>query len=257
MSGGDVSSARPVAFVTGGSGGIGKASVVELANHGFDVVFTYRSNAAAAGALASTSRAGARLAAEALDVSRWDAVADVVSRMVARFGRLDVVVHAAGERVRWSHIHDLAVDDWNSYLAADLTGAFNVVRATLPYMRRDGGSFVFISSIAARMCQPRNVQGAVAKAGVEALMRVLAREEARNRIRANAIAVGLTDTAMGRDAIARWGEARAAKVVEAIPLRRMGEPEEVARAVRFLATAEGAYITGQVLQVDGGQFIAG
>lgn len=250
------STERPVALVTGGSGGIGRASVVELASHGFDVAFTYRKNAAPAQELAASTIAGARLIAEPLEMSRWDDVVSLVDRLAARFGRLDVIVHAAGDRVQWAYIHDLAVEDWNSYLAADLTGAFNVVRAALPHLRRNGGCFVFISSIAAKMCQPRNVQGAVAKAGVEALMRVLAREEARNKIRSNAIAVGLTDTAMGRDAIARWGAARAEKVIEAIPLRRMGTPAEIARAVRFLVSDEGAYITGQVLQVDGGQFIA-
>ena len=106
------------------------------------------------------------------------------------------------------------------------------------------------------MCQPRNVQGAAAKAGVEAMVRVVAREEAKHGIRANAVAIGLTDTDMGRTAFAQWGPQTSERIVRAIPLRRIGTPEEVARVVCFLAGPDAAYITGKVLQVDGGQIIA-
>jgi NAD(P)-dependent dehydrogenase (short-subunit alcohol dehydrogenase family) len=106
------------------------------------------------------------------------------------------------------------------------------------------------------MCQPRNVQGAAAKAGLEAIVRVVAREEGKRGIRANAVAVGLTDTEMGRMAFAEWGPETAERVVRGIPLRRIGTPEEVARVVCFLAGPDAAYITGKVLQVDGGQIIA-
>ena len=128
---------------------------------------------------------------------------------------------------------------------------------TLPHLRKaGGGAIVAISSIAAQMCQPRNVQGAAAKAGLEALVRVVAREEGRRGIRANAVAVGLTDTEMGRVAFAEWGPETTERVIRGIPLRRIGTPEEVARVVCFLAGPDGAYITGKVLQVDGGQIIA-
>ena len=106
------------------------------------------------------------------------------------------------------------------------------------------------------MCQSRNVQGAAAKAGLEAMVRVVAREEGRRGIRANALAIGLTDTDMGRVAFAEWGPEVTERVIRGIPLRRIGTPEEVARVVCFLAGPDGAYITGKVLQVDGGQIIA-
>jgi len=122
--------------------------------------------------------------------------------------------------------------------------------------RAGGGAIVAISSIAAQMCQARNVQGAAAKAGLEAIVRVVAREEGRHGIRANAVAIGLTDTDMGRVAFAEWGPETTARVIRGIPLRRIGTPEEVARVVCFLAGPDSAYITGKVLQVDGGQIIA-
>jgi 3-oxoacyl-[acyl-carrier protein] reductase len=106
------------------------------------------------------------------------------------------------------------------------------------------------------MCQPRNAQGAAAKAGLEALIRVIAREEGKHGIRANVVAIGLTDTDMGRAALAAWGPETAQRVIRGIPLQRIGTPEEIAGVVCFLAGPGAAYITGKVLQVDGGQIIA-
>ncbi len=116
---------------------------------------------------------------------------------------------------------------------------------------------VAISSIAAQMCQSSNAQGAAAKAGLEALVRVIAREEGRHGIRANAVAIGLTDTDQTAIAFERWGPQASKKVVAGIPLGRIARPEEIAEVVAFLAGEEGGYITGKVIQVDGGQIIAG
>jgi NAD(P)-dependent dehydrogenase (short-subunit alcohol dehydrogenase family) len=167
-------------------------------------------------------------------------------------------VQAAGGLVTWRDVADLDPGEWERFLAVDLSGAFYVIRAALPHLRAaGGGAIVAISSIAAQMCQPHNAQGAAAKAGLEALIRVVAREEGRRGIRANAVAIGLTDTDMGRAALDAWGPETTQRVVRTIPLQRIGTPEEVARAVCFLAGPDGAYVTGKVLQVDGGQIIAG
>jgi len=122
---------------------------------------------------------------------------------------------------------------------------------------RGYGVIVAISSIAAQMCQSRNSQGAAAKAGLEALIRVVAREEGRYGIRANVISIGLTDTDQARTAFKNWGEAATQKVLDGIPLRRIAKPQEVARLAAYLASADGSYITGKVIQLDGGQLIAG
>src|SRR5207244_11611657 len=124
------------------------------------------------------------------------------ARSAADFGKLEVRVPAAGARVAWRETAELSTNDWDRYLAVDLSGAFYVIRAALPHLRKaGGGAIVAVSSIAAQMCQARNVQGAAAKAGLEAMLRVVAREEGRHGIRANAVAIGLTDTGMGRAAL--------------------------------------------------------
>jgi NAD(P)-dependent dehydrogenase (short-subunit alcohol dehydrogenase family) len=251
------------ALVTGGSRGIGRAVCLELARRGADVAFIYRSRETEAEAVAAQIRAlGRHALALKADLAQAADVSAAVERAAAELGRLDVLIQAAGAMVAWHETADLSTDDWDRYLAVDLSGAFYVIRAALPHLRKaaaskpGGGAIVAVSSIAAQMCQPRNVQGAAAKAGLEAMIRVVAREEGRRGIRANAVAIGLTDTDMGRAAFAEWGPETSERVVRGIPLRRIGTPEEVARVVCFLAGPDGGYITGKVLQVDGGQIIA-
>ena len=191
------------ALVTGGSRGIGRAVCLELARRGADVAFIYRSRDVEAEATASEIRALDRRAlALKADLAQAVAVGAVVDRAAAEFGKLDVLVPAAGAMVAW--------------------------RET----------------------------GAAAKAGLEAMIRVIAREEGRRGIRANAVAIGLTDTDMGRAAFAQWGPETSERIVRGIPLQRIGTPEEVARVVCYLAGPYGGYGTGKVLQVDGGQIIA-
>ena len=246
------------AFVTGGSRGVGRAVCLELARRGAEVAFLYRSRDAEAGDTQAQIRAlGRRALAIKADLADAGAVGAAIERATAEFGKLDVLVQAAGAMGAWREVAELATEEWDRYLAVDLSGAFYAIRAALPYLRRaGGGAIVAISSIAAQMCQARNVQGAAAKAGLEAIVRVVAREEGRHGIRANAVAIGLTDTDMGRVAFAEWGPETTARVIRGIPLRRIGTPEEVARVVCFLAGPDSAYITGKVLQVDGGQIIA-
>jgi len=247
------------ALVTGGSRGIGRAVCLELAHRGADIAFLYHSREAEAEKTSTAIQAAGRhvLALKA-DLAHAPDVDDAVARAAADLGGLDVVVQAAGALVEWRDVADIAPATWDRFLAVDLSGAFYVIHASLPHLRAaGGGAIVAISSIAAQMCQPRNAQGAAAKAGLEALVRVVAREEGRRGVRANAVAIGLTDTDMGRAALAEWGPETTQRVVRGIPLQRIGTPEEIARAVCFLAGPDGAYITGKVLQVDGGQIIAG
>ncbi len=248
-----------IALVTGGSRGVGRAVCLDLARKGSDVALIYRTRTDLAEEVAGEIEAlGRRAMPIALDLAEAGAVKDAVARIAGEWGPIDLLVHSAGALAAWSHVRDLPSEDFARYIDVDLIGAFNVIQAVLvPMHARGQGAIVAISSIAAQMCQTRNVQGAAAKAGLEAMIRVVAREEGRHGIRANVVSIGLTDTAQTAQAFERWGPERAAKVVAGIPLGRIAKPEEIADMVSFLASEQGGYITGKVIQVDGGQIIAG
>lgn len=247
------------ALVTGGSRGVGKAVALELARRGADVALVYRSSRALA---EETRREIAALGVEALalqaDVADAEAAAAAVSTAIGSLGDLHILVHSAGAQVDWKPVREHDARAWAAFVENDLIGAFNVIQPAVRHMHaKRFGVVVAISSIAAQMCQSRNSMGAAAKAGLEALIRVVAREEARHGIRANAIALGLTDTDQAREALAQWGEEASKKIIAKIPLGRMGKPEEVARFAAYLAGADGSYLTGKVIQLDGGQIISG
>jgi NAD(P)-dependent dehydrogenase (short-subunit alcohol dehydrogenase family) len=247
-----------VVLVAGGSRGIGRATCLAFAALGADVAFLYRSRREEAEQVrAAIAQAGRRALALQVDVSDGPAVAVAVQQVLRELGRLDVVVHAAGAQGLWKSARQLSLEEWRRYMDVDLNGAFHVIHAALGHLHEHGGVIVALSSIATQMCQARNSLGAAAKSGVEALIRVVAREEGRHGVRANAVSVGLTDTDMAREAFERWGPETAERIVAGIPAGRIGTPEEVANLVTFLASEEGAYITGKVLQIDGGQFIGG
>lgn len=245
-------------LVIGGSRGIGRACCLEFARPGTNVAFVYRSNESAAEEVtAAIEAAGACPLALKADVAKRAQVDKAYETLIERFGRLDAMVHCAGMVVTWNPVRELDPEAWLSFIESDLCGAFHTIQSAVRLMHdAGGGSIVAISSIAAQMCQPKNSQGAAAKAGLEALVRVVAKEEGHYGIRANVVAVGLTDTDMAADARAAWGEATLKRLVQNFPIARIGDPGEVARVVRFL-TEEATYVTGKVLQVDGGQFIAG
>jgi len=247
------------ALVTGGSRGVGRAIALEFAARGADVAIVYKSRRESADEVAAAIAAhGGKALALPADVGDSHAVAAAFARACEAFGGIDILAHSAGAQVEWKPVREHDPRGWAEFVRSDLIGAFNVVHAAVGHMHARGrGVVIAISSIAAQMCQSRNSQGAAAKAGVEALIRVLAREEGRYGIRANVISIGLTDTDQAREAFASWGEAATQKVIDAIPLKRIAKPEEIARMAAFLASEDGAYVTGKVIQVDGGQMIAG
>jgi 3-oxoacyl-[acyl-carrier protein] reductase len=251
--------ARPVVLITGASGGVGKAVAKEMAEHGHDAALLYRSNRAPVDeAAAAVESAGHKALVLQCDLTDALAVEKAVADSVAHFGKIDVLAHCAGAYTAWKPIRSLTADEWTGFLDADLTGFFHVLAACVRHMHeRKKGSIVAVSSIAAQACQPRGGQAAAAKAGLDALVRVVAKEEGRHGIRANAVSIGLTATEMGADAERAWGEEATKRLLAGSPLGRIGEPEEIARVVRFLASDEASYVTGKVLQVDGGQMIAG
>jgi 3-oxoacyl-[acyl-carrier protein] reductase len=247
------------AVVTGGSRGVGRAIALELAARGAAVAIVYKSNEEKAKEVVAQVQArGNKCIAIAADVGNADTVEKMFSQAVDALGNIGIVAHSAGAPVEWANVRDQDPASWAAFIRNDLVGAFNVVREAVRHMHEQKrGVIAAVSSIAAQMCQARNSQGAAAKAGLEALIRVVAREEGRYGIRANAIAIGLTDTDQAREAFKSWGEENTKKVIAGIPLQRVGKPEEIARMVAYLAGEDGSYITGKVIQVDGGQIISG
>ncbi|MCP1335523.1 SDR family NAD(P)-dependent oxidoreductase [Futiania mangrovi] len=247
-------------FVAGGGRGVGRACCLEFASQGANVAFIYHSNEQAAEETrAAIEAAGGKGLALRADIRDRAQIERAFAASLEAFGPLDTFVHTAGSLVKWTPVRDHDPNEWVDFIATDLCGAFHTIQSAVRQMRQagKGGAVLAISSIAAQMCQPKNSQGAAAKAGLEALIRVLAKEEGRHGIRANAVSIGLTDTDMTADARAAWGDEAIERIIKGFPIQRIGQPEEIARVVRFLCGPDGAYITGKVLQVDGGQFIAG
>lgn len=244
-----------LAIVTGGSRGIGRSSCVALARSYENIGIVYRSDTAAAEEAAKLVReAGSNPILVAVDICDAGQVASRIEQLAGECGGLDALVHAAGANSDWAAVRELTQEQWRRVIDIDLHGFFNVVNPTLKIMHEQGhGNIVAVTSVAARSASPGGAQTAAAKAGVEALIRVIAKEEGRFGIRANAVAPGVTDTDMGQDALDHWGERMSGKIIAQACIPRIGLPEEVASVVEFLVSPAASYVTGRVIPADGGQ----
>ena len=241
------------ALVTGASQGIGAAIARALHGAGALVVINHPDSAdgktlqdslALADQL-NQKRPGSAIA-EAADVSDASAVQAMMERIKRDQGGIDILVNNAGI-LRDRSIAKMTLDEWQAVIDVNLTGVFHGCKYGLEVMR-DGGAIVCVGSLAAKLGAHGQSNYAAAKAGVQALVRVLARECAKRKIRVNAVAPGAIDTAM----MASVAEKAREHLCSAIALGRMGQPEEVASAVLFLCSGLASYVTGHVLEVDGG-----
>jgi 3-oxoacyl-[acyl-carrier protein] reductase len=241
------------ALVTGGSRGIGRAIVLALAKGGANVAINYAGNEAAANeALKLALEAGAPKAKlYRFDVGDPAACAAAVESVVADFGGLHVLVNNAGIALD-QLVMRMKDDDWNRTIQVNLTGNFNLIRAvSRPMMKAKGGAIVNVTSVIGEMGNAGQAAYAAAKAGQIGLTKAVARELASRNIRVNAVAPGY----VGTDMTAGLPEAAKAKMLEMIPLARLGAAEDVANAVAFLASDEASYVTGEVLRVNGGMYM--
>jgi NAD(P)-dependent dehydrogenase (short-subunit alcohol dehydrogenase family) len=249
---------RPVALVTGGSGGIGAAICARLARDEYDVAFTYRANREAAEATyAAVAAAGTRAAMQQLDVTDADAAARLVAAVVAELGRLDAVVIAAGPYIDMLLTNRVDPARLRAQLDADVLGCANVVTPALAALRERRGSVTALVTPAIRRATARDMLSAVPKAAVESMIKHLAVEEGRYGVRANCVGVGLIRDGMYDRLVADgyFDERWLAAAERNLALRRLGSATDVANAVAFLASDQASWITGQTLMVDGGYAI--
>jgi len=238
-----------IALISGGSRGIGRASALRLARDGFDISFCYHSAAGSAGDVATEITAlGRRVLAVQADVSCADQTRAWVARTEHELGPVDVVVASAGI-TRDRPLVLMTDGDWEDVMRTNVDGVFHLCRAAVHgMMKRRSGCILTISSVTGVYGSPAQTNYASAKAGIIGFTLSLAKEVGRYGIRANAVAPGLIST----DMTSKLTEKHVSQLTDAIALRRIGRPEEVADLVAFLASDSASYITGSVLEIHGG-----
>jgi NAD(P)-dependent dehydrogenase (short-subunit alcohol dehydrogenase family) len=245
------------ALVVGGSGALGSEICRRLALDYASVVFTFRSNVKAAEALTAELNRTVRAACKPLDVRDRAAVERAVGEVASTQGPLETVIFASGVSIKQPFVSEIAADQWREVIESELLGFTNVVAAALPIFRgQKRGVFVNIGTFATRWYPPGDALSAVPKAGTEVLCRAVAREEGRYGIRANVVAPGIIEAGIGAKLMKGtftpeiWEQQR-----KRVPLRKFGQPADIAEAVAFLASERARYITGVTLIVDGGMHL--
>lgn len=242
-----------IALVTGASQGIGRACALELAKAGATVALAARNEAKLAAVAEEIASAGGQAAPFALDVSNEESIRNGAKAVLEKFGKVEILVNNAGI-TRDDLMMRMKRADWDDVIATNLTGAFLLTQALLrPMMKNRWGRIVNISSVVGRTGQEGQVNYAASKAGLIGFTRSLAREVASRGITVNAVAPGYIETPM----TAVLDEKLRAAMLATIPAGRVGTDADIAHAVGFLASEGASYITGHVLDVNGGMYIGG
>ena len=238
-----------IALVTGSSRGIGRAIALELARQGCKVVVNYRANASAAGAVVEEIRGqGGEALAVGADVSDFDQARQLVEATLEAYGTVDILVNNAGI-ARDTLLMRMSEQDWDAVIDTNLKGAFNCIKAVQRTMlRKRSGRIINVGSVVGITGNAGQANYAAAKAGLIGLTKALGKELGSRNITVNLVAPGFIQTDMTADLSEKIVE----QAVALIPLGSMGQPEDVASAVAFLASESASYITGQVLCIDGG-----
>ncbi len=238
-----------LALVTGGSRGIGKACALELAKCGYDIVINYAGNTEAANKTIEEIKAlGVQAEAYKFDVSNQAEVDENIAKIIEKFGRIDILVNNAGI-TRDDLFIRMGEDKWSAVINTNLSSAFYVSKPVVKIMMKQrSGAIVNMSSVVGVSGNVGQANYSAAKAGLIGLTKSLAKELGARNIRVNAVAPGFIATDMTKDLT------NTEEMMKLIPLKRMGTPEDIAKAVKFLAV-DSSYVTGQVLEVDGGLII--
>ena len=234
-----------VAIVTGGTRGIGEAIAIQLKDAGYNVAATYAGNTESANAF--TEKTG--IPAFKFDVSDFDACEKGVQEITEQLGNVDVLVNNAGI-TRDGTMHKMNFERWNEVIQTNLSSCFNMSRAVIEGMReRKFGRIVNIGSVNGRAGQYGQVNYAAAKAGIHGFTKALALEGASVNVTVNAVAPGYVLT----DMVRKVPENVLEKIIATIPVKRLGDPNDIARSVKFLVSDDAGFITGSTLDINGGQ----
>jgi 2-dehydro-3-deoxy-L-rhamnonate dehydrogenase (NAD+) len=241
---------RRVAVITGGGGGIGLAVADRFLSAGGRVVLADINSDAVESAVAERDAPTDRMLAVGVDVATQEGVVELIGRTLDAFERIDILVNVAGVMGRVAPLWELTDEDWNRVLSVDLTSVFLCCRAVLPHMRAQGsGCIVSVSSIAGKEGTPTLVPYSVAKAGIIALTKALAKEVVGDGIRVNCVAPGAANTRLLEQLPPEAVETMLGKV----PLGRLGTAEEIAGVIDFLVSDDASYVTAQCYDVSGGR----
>jgi len=238
-----------VALVTGGTRGIGKAIVLALGEAGADVAFTYRSSKESADIIVAELRAkGRRASGFQSDAADFTQANDIVQKVVQEFGRVDILVNNAGI-TKDGLLMRMSESDWDTVIATNLKSVFSFTKAVCRQMMgQQAGKIINISSVVGIIGNAGQANYVASKAGIIGFTKSVAKELASRNIQANVVAPGFVET----DMTEKLNEKQKEAILAMIPLKRIAKPDEVAGVVRFLASSDADYITGQVLCVDGG-----
>lgn len=241
-----------VALVTGGSLGIGTAISLDLAQNGADVALTFRTHEQEALAIAEKIKAmGRRAQAYKIDISDFDAVQKLAQQILDDFGGLDILVNNAG--MNWDGvIWKMTEEQWDRVLNVDLKGTFNFIRSVAPiFKEKQSGKIINITSINGMRGRFGQSNYSAAKAGAIGLTKTVAKELGKYSVNVNAVAPGLIETEMIKSMPEDFRQRSMAETV----FNRLGQPEDIAHLVTFLSSEKAKHITGEVIKVDGGQYI--
>lgn len=242
---------RRTAFITGASRGIGKACVEALASAGHRIVLAARSLDRLEEAATAVRAAGGEAFVVEIDLGKAESIANGVSRATKEFGRIDILVNNAGVTKDGLAVR-MKQADWEMVLQTNLSGSFYAIQQVLPGMMRERwGRIVNISSVSGEMGNPGQANYAASKAGLIGLTKSLAQEMGGRNITVNAVAPGFIETDMTHGLSTELKQ----KLLDQTPLKRMGMPQDVASAVKFLVSDDASFITGHVLDVNGGIYM--
>ncbi|MEI6832008.1 MAG: 3-oxoacyl-[acyl-carrier-protein] reductase [Candidatus Omnitrophota bacterium] len=241
-----------VALVTGGARGIGQAIAMTFAKEGADIVVADVNLEIAQKTASAIEGLGRKALALEMDVTNYDLVEAGINKILDKMGKVDILVNNAGI-TKDNLVLRMSQAEWDAVINVNLKGTFNCIKAvSRPMVKQRSGRIISIASIIGLMGNPGQANYAASKAGIIALTKTIAKELASRNINANAVAPGFIQTEM----TAKLPEDIKKKMLEAIPLAKLGTPQDVANLCLFLASDESSYITGQVITIDGGMVMA-